>query len=435
MVDGGFSLGRLAGSRYLRESILFVGLQQAFQVVIGLFQVWILTSHLSRESYGVWGYVAALTAMASLFTLPGINQVITYGAANLQHGVLMAGVRLRFSYGVLSSVLLLGLAWTHASSDRSHAAGLLLMTALFMPVCQVMDSMDAFLSGLGNFRALFWRRVLLHGTLSAMLWVVAAWTGSLWVCGAILYGGEAVISTLLFISLLKYRQNNLLPEQFGGLTRQFSLQSVGSTVSRTMERPLLSLFIGFSDLAAYNVALTAQVPVTYGRLIDRILISRLARLRDRIDLSWVWFGVWLLFGVGWLACLLMILVARWLVPGVFPDYVDAIPLMEILLLQVPFAWGAKPGLSWLLAHAEHHVWYHRLNWGTILLRIFLIPTGVWMGGMTGVVWAWVAVELLTFLAVVLVLLKATGSAATVLLPLVWKRSVADDDPNNKRATP
>ncbi|MBF0399302.1 MAG: oligosaccharide flippase family protein [Magnetococcales bacterium] len=406
MVDGGFSFGRLFASRYLRESLFFVGLQQAFQVGVGLLQVWILTNHLSREAYGVWGYVAAFAAMANIFTLPGLNQVITYGAANLQHGVLMAGVRLRLSYGLLSSVVLLGLAWSHAGSDQAQAAGLLLITALFMPICQVMDSMDAFLTGLGNFKALFWRRVLLQGSLSLSLWAGAVFTGSLWVCGAILYGGGALISTLLFVSLLKHRQNTLLPDRFQNLTRQFSLQSIGATISRTMERPLLSLMVGFHDLAAYNVALTAQVPVTYGRLIDRILISRLTGLRQKIDASWVWFGVGVLFGIGWPAWLLLVMVVRWLVPIVFPGYVDAIPLMEILLLQIPFSWGAKPGLSWLLAHAEYHAWYHRLNWGTILARILLIAAGAWQGGMTGVAWAWVGVEGLTFCAVLLVLSKA-----------------------------
>lgn len=413
MVDGGFSFGRLFHSRYLRESVFFVGLQQAFQVGIGLFQVWILTTYLAREAYGVWGYVAALVAMASIFTLPGINQAITYGAANLQHGVLMAGVRLRLTYGLLSSVVLLGLAWTHANSDRSQAAALLLITALFMPICQVMDSMDAFLTGLGNFRALFWRRVVLQGSLSLLLWMGAVFTQSVWVCGAILYGGGAVISTLLFLSLLKYRQNSLLPDQFQSLTRQLSLQSVVSTISRTMERPLLSLFVGFHDLAAYNVALTAQIPVSYGRLLDQILISRLARLQKKLAASWVWVGIGVLFAVGWPVCWLLVLVVRWVLPTVFPDYVDAIPLMEILLLQLPFAWAAKPGWSWLLAHAEHHHWYHRLNWGTILTRILFITIGVLLGGMSGAVWAWVGAEGLTFLAIVLVLSRVTTQKLSV----------------------
>lgn len=262
MIKHNFFLSRLLGSHYLRESVIYVGLQQGFQLIIGLFQVWVLTAYLSRESYGVWGYVAALVAMASLFTLPGVNQVVTYGAAHSQHGVLMAGVRWRLTYGLLSTLLLLGLAWFHLHSDRSQAAALLLIAALFMPLCQALECIESFLTGMGNFKALFWRRLILHGSLSFLLWAGAAATGSLWVCGAILYAGGAVISAILFISLLKYRQNNLMPEQFHSLVKQFSKQSVGSTISHSMERPLLSLFVEFQQMAAYNVALTAQIPIS-----------------------------------------------------------------------------------------------------------------------------------------------------------------------------
>lgn len=403
MEVGGFSFGRLFGSRYLRESVFFVGLQQMFQVAIGLFQMWVLTATLSRVEYGIWGYVAALVAMATIFTLPGVNQAITYGAIYGQHGVLLAGMRWRLRYGLISTLVLLILAGTHLYTNQSQAAALLLIAALFMPIFQSLESVDAFLTGLGNFRALFWRKVVLHGGLALLLWGGAVTFGSLWVCGLIVYGGGAVMSGLLFVSLLKYRRNDLLPDGFRGLAGKLSLQSVGSTISHSMERPLLSQFVGFGEMAAYNVALTAQIPVSYGRLIERILISRLGKGEGGINRSWVWYGTWLLFGLGWPAWLVMVVGVRWLMPILFPGYVDAIPLMEILLLQTPFAWGAKPGLSWFLARPQTHVWYHRFAWGIIMARIFFITLGVWFGGMWGVVWAWVGVEGLTFLAVVIVL--------------------------------
>ncbi len=397
-------LKRIWHSRYFRESTFYVGLQQMVQVFIGLLQVWVLAHYLPRDAYGIWGYTAAFAGMASIFTLPGVNQVITYGAARQLDGVLLTGLRLRLRFGLLASLTLLIIAAGHLAVDRWQAAVLLLLAALFLPAQQAFDGIEAFLTGLGNFKALFFRRLAAQGGMLLALWIGAASSGSLLVCGSILYGGGLLISVTLYVMLLKYRRNDLLPDDFKGMIRQFSLQSVGSTISRSMERPLLSLFVGFHEMAAYNLALTAQFPVSFGRLVDRILISRLAKPEEGITLEQVRWGMWMLFAIGWPAWLLMVLVVRILVPWILPHYGDAVPLIEVLLLQVPFAWAAKPGLSWLLARPENHRWYHRLVWGIILTRMALITIGAWSGGLMGVARAWVAVEVLTFLAVLAVLM-------------------------------
>ena len=396
-------LKRLWHSRYLRESSFYVGLQQIVQITIGLFQVWVLAHYLPRDAYGIWGYTAAFAGMASIFTLPGVNQVVTYGAARQQDGVLLTGLRLRLLFGLLATLSLLILAAGHLVIERRDAAILLLLAALFMPAQQAFDSVEAFLTGLGNFKALFFRRLVALGSMALALWIGAATTGSLLVCGSILYGGGLMISATLFLFLLKYRRNSILPETYKKMIRQFSLQSVGSTISRSMERPLLSMFINFHEMAAYNLALTAQFPVSFGRLVDRILISRLAKREGEITQAQVRWGMWMLFAIGWPAWGVMVTAVGILVPWMLPNYGDAVPLIEILLLQAPFAWGAKPGLSWLLARPESHRWYHRIVWGIIFARIFFITVGAWNHGMQGVAWAWVMVEALTFLVVMAVL--------------------------------
>ncbi|MBF0367850.1 MAG: hypothetical protein HQL52_00175 [Magnetococcales bacterium] len=401
---------RLVRSQYLRQSGLYVGLQQLSQITIGLLQVWVLATHLPRDAYGVWGYSAAFAGMATIFTLPGVSHVITYGAAHGQDGVLVAGVRLRLKFGVLTSLTLLVLAAAHYHSGRIDAAWLLFFAALFLPAQQAFDGVDAFLTGLGNFRALFFRRLAAQGFMVVALWLGAAMTGSVVVCGGILYGGGVVVSGGLFLSLLKLRRNREMPDNFKGMIKQFSLQSIGATLSRSMERPLLSAFVGFKELAAYNLAMTAQFPVSFGRLVDRILISRLARSKGQLERRQVLLGMGLLFGVGLPAYVLMVAVVRVLVPWILPHYGDAVPLIEILLLQAPFAWGAKPGMSWLLAHQENHRWHHRIVWGIIVARVGFISAGAWGFGMMGVAWAWVGVEGLTFLAVLGVLLAVTEEA-------------------------
>ena len=399
MADHKSLLRRLWHSPYLRQSSFYVGLQMAIQIMLGSFQVWALAHYLPRESYGIWGYCGALAGLVSIFTLPGMAQVITFGAAQQQDGVLMAGVRIRLTFGILSSLLFLGLAVAHHVSGRDEAAYLLLFAALFLPAQLAFDSVEAFLTGRGHFKALFWRRLITHGGMALALWIGASTTGSLLVCGAIHYGGGLIISFGLFLTLLNYRRNNILPENFKGVSQRFSLQSIGSTIGYSMERPLLSASVSFGDMAAYNLAVAAQLPVGFGRVVDRIFVSRLAKRELGISVAQVQWGMWVLFGLGVLGYVTLIVIVRYLVPVILPHYEDAIPLIEIILLQMPFVWSSSLGISWLIARPQNHLWYHRLVWGILVARIVFITIGALTGGILGVTWAWVLLEGIHFLAV------------------------------------
>ncbi|MBF0182210.1 MAG: hypothetical protein HQM03_19515 [Magnetococcales bacterium] len=401
---------RLWRSPYLWQSGGYVGVQMVMQAVLGTLQVWALANHLPREGYGVWGYCAALAGIVTVFTLPGMGQVITYGAARGMDGVLWAGVKIRLTFGLLSSLALFGMAGAHLYTGERQSAGLLFLAGLFLPSQMAFDSVEPFLTGQGRFRALFWRRLIAQGSIAMAIWIGAAWTGSLWVCGLIMHGGGFLISLLLFKNLLRYRRNTLLPDDFAGLSRQFSLQSIGNAIGYNMERPLLAGLVGFEAMAAYNLALAAQLPVGMGRLVDRIVVSRLANRELGVSPAQVRWGMWMLFGLGGAGYLMLVQLIRWLVPWILPGYLDAILLIEILLLQMPFTWANSLGMSWLLARPENHAWYHRVTWVVLVARIVSIVAGALLGGIPGVCWAWVVLEACQFGVTQGMILRRTGDA-------------------------
>ncbi|MBF0183206.1 MAG: oligosaccharide flippase family protein [Magnetococcales bacterium] len=403
MINHRGMLQRLWHSPYLRQSSFYSGAQMGAQIVLGMGQIWALANYLPRESYGWWGYCAGITGLVSIFTLPGMGQMITYGAARQMDGVLWAGVRIRLRFGILATLLLLAIAVWHRQTGQETVFFMLLLAALFLPAQLALDSMDAYLHGAGLFRALFFRRLLAQGILALAI-AVAAWsTGSVLICALLLYGGGLLITLLLFLTLLPKRRNHLLPDDFLSLSRQFSLQSIGTAIGYNMERPLLSRFISFEEMAAYNLALAAQLAVGIGRLVDRILISRLANPRCGVEVSQVRWGMQLLFILGATGYLLLSLLLSWLLPMLLPHYGDALPLIYILLLQMPFAWANSLGMSWLLARPEHHPYYHRVTWLIMTLRILLLTAGAFLAASRGVAWAWVLLEAGQFLAVYLLL--------------------------------
>ncbi|MBF0096442.1 MAG: oligosaccharide flippase family protein [Magnetococcales bacterium] len=383
---------RLWHSPYLWRSSFYSGAQMAVQILLGMGQIWALANYLPRASYGIWGYCAGITGLVSIFTLPGMGQMITYGAARQMDGVLWAGVRIRLQFGVVASLLLLAIAAWHWQTEQRETAGMLLLAAFFLPAQLALDSMDAYLNGTGNFKALFWRRLLAQGTLAVAVALAAWYSRSLLLCALLLYGGGFLLSLLLFLSLLPQRRNRDLPENFLSLSRQFSLQSIGNTIGYNMERPLLARFISFEEMAAYNLALAAQLAVGMGRLVDRILISRLADPSRGVTITQVRWGMQVLFVLGGLGYLVLLFLLQQLLPLLLPHYVDALPIMAILLLQMPFTWSTSLGLSWLLARPEHHPYYHRVTWLIMVARILLLSAGAVLAGSQGLAWAWVVLE-------------------------------------------
>jgi O-antigen/teichoic acid export membrane protein len=400
---------RLYNSSYIWGSSTFATLQEGVHFTTGMMQVWAMTYWLPREDYGIWGYCASLLGMASILTLPGVNQVIAFGASRVEDGVLWKATRIRLVFGLLASVALWIMAIAHLWMGRTKAAYLLIIMGFSAPFQQAFESVDSYLMGSGNFRALFYRRLVMQTTLAIGVSLTAWATRSIVLCGTVLYGAGLILNGIIYIHIYKLRRNDVLPSSFTSMVRHFTAQSVGSVVSKSMERPLLSGYVTFGELAAYNLSQAALLPVGMGRLIDRILFSRLARSHDAIAVRTVLTGSWLLFLVGWPVYGVCALAVHLLVPIVLPHYQDSVPLAVILLLQLPFVWASKPGTSLLLARPGSHHIYHRLVWGIILGRLLFVLTGVVLAGMTGAAWGWVAVESITFV-VMIVILNSLASA-------------------------
>ncbi|MCX7806278.1 MAG: hypothetical protein N3A38_13985, partial [Planctomycetota bacterium] len=359
---------RIIRSKYLRESALYAGGIEVSLAVFGVLQTLALGIWLPREGYGIWGYVAGMVGMAGVFTIPGIAHVVIYGAAHGQDGCLWHGTRIRLLGGAVSSVFLLAIAGFHALAGRKDIALVLAIAGIFAPALQALDTMDAFLMGRGDFRSLFARRIACGASTSGAV-ALAAWGTSsvLWCYVAFCLAG-AILTGSLFIRAMSMRSNRAVPENFGPLTRRFAAQSAAASLTNHFERPLLKTLVSFEELAAYNMAKALLLPVGFGRLVDQILVSRLARREYAVDVSTVMRGMWFMLAAGalaWGACTAGI----WLlVPVLLPRYEDCIPLATVLLSQMPFAWGARPGMSLLLARGEHHGAYHRLVWAGDVIR-------------------------------------------------------------------
>lgn len=409
-------LSRLVNSTYWKTNTSLIVIQMSLAGLVGLCQVWALATFLSREELGYWGYCAAIVAIASIFCLPGSSQALAYASAHKLDGALSQTVRLRLKWGVLCSGSLAAMAAIHYINNQFTLAAMLGIAAVFVPIQLATDSADAYLTGRGEFRIAFVRKVCSYATLCIAIIATAALLREVVACTLVNYIGGAIIN-ILFLHMTKPMiRNNFRHDELGKMNLRFGVLSTVSLISTNIERPVLGTLVGFSQLATYQVARTSAFPVSFGRVVEKLLLSRLVARTDRTNvMKDIIAGASLLFVGGWFAYAVLCALAYALISTFLPSYHDALPLMYIMLLQLPFNWAAKPIQSWLYADRRYHRSYWILAYTLPASRLPLLLGGAFLGGTYGAAWGWILSEIAFFLV------------ATYLIAAENKTSAADSN--------
>ncbi|HEX2543903.1 MAG TPA: oligosaccharide flippase family protein [Ramlibacter sp.] len=408
----GAFLHRLVRSPYWRTNTPLIIVQMGMAGLVGLCQMWALATYLPQEELGYWGYAAAIVAMASIFSLPGSSQALSYAAAHQMDGALRQTFTLRLKWGTLCGLSLALLAGFHHLSGHPTLAAMLAIAAVFVPVQLAADSADAYLAGRGEFRIAFVRKVVSYAGLSALVILTAAWFRDVLVCTLVNYLAGTLVN-LAFMHLTQpLLRNHRRHDGLNGMNVRFGGLSMLSVVSANLERPVLGALAGFHQLATYQVARTAMFPVSFGRVVEKLLLSRLAGRSDRHRvLRDIVTGASLLFVSGWFVYAALCLVFQFLVTRFLPNYHDALALMYVLLLQLPFNWAAKPIQSWLYADQQHHRCYWFLSYTLPVSRLPLLLGGALLGGVAGAAWGWVLCEALFFFVAIFMLIVGRHAIA------------------------
>ena len=325
---------------YLARGGFWLTLGTAFSMVSSLLFAWVCANFLAPEVYGTYKYVLSIVAIATLATLPGIDQALVQAVARGHEGTLRSTLRTKIRgglVGAVGSLLVAGYYFSHGNIDLTIA---FVIVAVFIPFMDSFTLYDDLLQG----RRAFADSTKLYVTgqlLSvAMLIAVALFFPYLAVLVAAYIGGWTLIRGVLFsYALHTYKPNNIRDETASRYGAHLTVMKIAATVGGSLGGIIIFHILGGTGLAIYALAV-APVEQMRGWLSmsGTLLLPKFSK-----D-SWevISFGAfirktWPFFVAIALMAILYALLAPLLFSVLFPKYMASVGYSQALMFTLPLS--------------------------------------------------------------------------------------------------
>lgn len=296
----------------------------------------IFANFLSKETYGTYQYLLSIAAIASAFTLTGMNNAVARAVARGYDGALKESVRMQLHWGLIPATGAFIISVYYFLNGNIVLGAGLLCIALFTPLNAAFGTYGAFLQGKQDFK-----RAFLYGMGWNIPYYIAVG------CVAI-FSQPAII--LLFASLASqcvalwffYRKtisaynpaNKTDPETIP-YGKHMSAMNLLSALAAQADTVLAFHFLGAAELALYSFA--TAIPERLGsffKFIQTAALPRLSKKEPEQIRSAFGSRIWFAIAATSFAVLAYVLVAPYLFLLLFPTYLEAIPFTQLYALTI-----------------------------------------------------------------------------------------------------
>ncbi len=244
---------------------------RAFKLVLGLITTYIVVRYFSPETYGQYNFVLTIIAALSIFSLPGINNVVAQSTARGFIGTFRVSISKTVIFSLIATALLFAGAVYYLFLKENEVMALSFCIAgILFPVANGLCQWKAVYLGSEKFRYL-----ALTGAVNAVFRTV------LMVATSILYPGNIIYLLIAFLTPAVFQnlfQTMKLWSQTSKTDKaekdsidygmKTSLYAVATAISSNIDNLLLYMFLSPAALAVFVVA--KKVPEMLKLLIQGI---------------------------------------------------------------------------------------------------------------------------------------------------------------------
>lgn len=370
---------------YLFSSNFWLNINKFLSIGNGLVLAIAFANLISKEEYGVYAFVLAITGLFSMPPTTGLGAGIVKEAARGNHAVIFEGMKkvLPWSLASGSALVLAGLYyWLKGNTVLSVCFAL---SGASLPILVSNSSAKSLLSSIGDFRMLaifnLWRTPLSTAILVSALFFSSS---VLWVL-------IANILSNLFLGLFLYRavkkkyalrsQEKTEGKFAGAYAFHSAILSIFGYLSEKIDSIMLWKFLGAAPVAVYSYALS-PIRELRGVLENQgaAAIPKFAKKEFSDVRANILFRIKQFYIIVAPAVFLYILSAPYIFRLIFPQYIESVLISQVaslLLLTSP-----KVLLSGAISShqkiMESYIMIVAPNAIRILLAFMLIPTfGLW----------------------------------------------------------
>ncbi len=390
-------------------SILLIN--QILDLLLGFVSLYVFTSSTDKGTYGIYGYLLSVFAVAALATSPGVETAIQYDAARGNDGGLAHGTRRRLRTALLGSIgMVVWAALLYRRGDTRLALAVL-AGAPILPFFYGMAGFKAYLMGKGAFGRLSVSSLLIEvGKLLFILIACRLFSGLPLVIG--FFVTASVLNSLFNWFYVRRAPNANVGEEFDEIGNRLTLAAVVGSLAGQADRLIVGTFFGLETMALYNMAVSVTRPLrNLGIVAAKLLFPKMINL----NVTSTVFKRKLVFSLLFITVPLVALVVAYhlifpaLAAALFPKYGAAVPMVRLAIAATAMSiWGIIASQA-LWSFGDLRMIYLVQTISPILRTLVVVLGAVW-GGVTGILWGRVASRLLgnaLLVAVLLVLFRRT----------------------------
>lgn len=331
-------LGNIAGldARYYLGQSFYLAMAQAVGIGCAFLGSVAFTRLVSKDAYGAYSFVLAIVGVMTLFSLPGIATAVGRAAARNQDRTFVEGTRVRLRWSLLGSAILVGVGVYYYLVGSMALGKSFLVVSLFFPLFSSSDTFRAFLHGKMLFRrSSVYATIINVGGLAVTVTAIYLSRDLFWMVVSYVAFMAAVRSSFLIATLRMARGNLRMDMGAIGYGKHLSLLSVVSTVASYYDSILIGAYLGFQDLAIYNIARVgeyAAIPLSlllipaFPQMVRAEKAWLMAVTKRKLPRLMLGYGV---FCAAWAAALL------YLIPAFYTTaYSPAIPYAQLIVVSV-----------------------------------------------------------------------------------------------------
>lgn len=296
----------------------------------------IFTRTVSQELYGVYVYIFTVFGTLSFFTVNGMNIAVQRASSRGYDGVLNESTRIRLKWSILGSVTIIALSfYYYFYAENLILAQCLLLSAFIFPFYYSLDLAQDFLSGKKMFKKYSYFKILISviTTLSSVF-VLIMTKNILFALATNLIINSVTQIYIYIYTTRNVKTNNKTDDESISYGKNLTVQGLIPLVTSQIDTIFIANFLGFEQVAIFNIAVAAQSFSSIPRsIIQSLVFPKIAVMNKREGAKVLFKNLKFLIIVSIISCIILALLFPILIPLMFTkSYSDSIIIAQILLI-------------------------------------------------------------------------------------------------------
>lgn len=322
--------------RYYMKNASYLILAQGITMSFGLLLSITFARLLTKDLYGQWGYILSIIGILGIFTLPGMSTAIAQAVVKGHDRVLIEGTKEKFKWSIFGSIAVFGVGIYYFLNGSILLGKCFMVSSLFFPFYENFQTYNAFLSAKKSFDTVSKYQSITQALSTIVMVIVIYLSRNLMYILIAYFTSISLISGYFFASTVKKLENDDMDKDSISFGKHLTLMELADIIRMYYDKILIALFISFSDLAIYSIALglTEQVK-SLGSIISTLTFPKLAEMgkeKARSEVKKRLIMIVLCFAV---ICGFLIVLCPYIIPLLYSGkYLDSVFYAQILFVSV-----------------------------------------------------------------------------------------------------